>query len=123
MKRTRNDMHRASTPARDTACFNAANSAPAEASEKAILSAFAEHQDEINRRLKVNMEAKPIFLVAAEAFMTLPASWEWKLPVEVGNLIVNKVITLGPDEGDGLEGLKSLVIANDIVKLRHAETS
>ena len=51
-----------------------------------VPSAFDEHQDEIDRRLAVNAKAKPFVLPAAEAFMTLPASWEWKLLVEVSAL-------------------------------------
>lgn len=81
-------------------------------------SAFAKYQVELDRRLDMNAKAKPLVLPAAEAFMTLPASLEWALPLEVGALIVEAMITPGPGEGDGLEGLKSLVIASDIVKAR-----
>lgn len=75
----------------------------------------------IRRRLKVNQNAKPFALAAADAFMTLPTSWESKLPVEVGALIVKEMIVRAPVEGDGVEGLKSLIIASDIVKQRHCD--
>jgi Ran GTPase-activating protein (RanGAP) involved in mRNA processing and transport len=89
-----------------------------------VPSAFGEHQDETDRRLTKNAEARPFALFATEALGTLPLFQEWKLPLEVGALIVKNMITLGPNEGDGLEGLKSLVIASDIVKHGHGnETS
>ena len=79
--------------------------------------------EDVDRRLQVNMNAKPFALPAAEAFMTLPTSWESKLPLEVGALIVKEMIVRAPVEGDGVEGLRSLVIANDIVKQRHRDTT
>ena len=89
--------------------------------DAARATSFAGHQDEIDRRLTMNEEAKPFIVPAAEAFLTLPVASEWKLPLEVGALIVKDMITLGPDEGDGLEGLQSLVIANDIAKQRNRD--
>ena len=75
----------------------------------------------IYHRLTMNKEAEPLALAAAEAFKRLPTSWEWELTVEVCALIVKDMITLGPDEGDGLQGLKSLVVASDIVKRRNGD--
>lgn len=81
------------------------------------------HRHEIEPRLAINHDAKRLVVPAAEAFLTLPVSHESKLPQEVGDLIAKAMIVHGPDRGDGLLGLESLVIASDIVKLRHAETS
>ena len=75
----------------------------------------------VRRRLQVNRNAKPFALAAADAFMTLPTSWESKLSLEVGALIVKEMIVRAPVEGDGVEGLKSLIIASDIVKQRHCD--
>ena len=81
---------------------------------------FLDSFEPVDRRLQVNRNAKLLALpAAAEAFMTLPTSWESKLPVEIGALIVKEMIVRAPVEGDGVEGLKSLVIASDIVKQRH----
>lgn len=77
--------------------------------------------DEIDRRVDVNHLAKPLALPAAEAFLTLPTSWDSQLPLEVGALIVKEMITLGPDQGDGVQGMESLVIASDIVKQRERD--
>jgi hypothetical protein len=77
--------------------------------------------DEIDRRVDVNDLAKPLALPAAEAFLTLPTSWDSQLPLEVGALIVKEMITLGPDQGDGVQGMESLVIASDIVKQRERD--
>ena len=75
----------------------------------------------VRRRLQENKNAKPFALAAADAFMTLPTSWESKLPVEIGALIVKEMIVRAPVEGDGVEGLKSLIIASDIVKQRNCD--
>nr|WP_314627632.1 hypothetical protein [uncultured Noviherbaspirillum sp.] len=82
--------------------------------------AFAEHHPGIDRCLHMN-QAIPLLLPTTEAFLTLPASWESTLPPELGNLIVRQMVALGPDQDPGCEGLKSLVIANDIVKQRHCD--
>jgi Ran GTPase-activating protein (RanGAP) involved in mRNA processing and transport len=86
-----------------------------------VPSAFGEHQEAIDRHLAKTALAKPFVLPAALAFGTLPTSREWKLAVEVGALIVKNMVALGPNEGDGLEGLKSLVIASDIVRQRELD--
>jgi Ran GTPase-activating protein (RanGAP) involved in mRNA processing and transport len=56
--------------------------------------------------------------LATEAFQTLPTSWESKLPPKVGAMIVENILTQGPD---GVQGLESLVIASDIVKQRERD--
>ena len=75
----------------------------------------------IFNRLAVNKDAKALAAPAAEAFSTLPTSWECKLPVEVGALIVKAIIGLRSGKGNGVEGLRSLVIASDIVKQRNRD--
>jgi hypothetical protein len=76
--------------------------------------------DEIDRRVDVNHLAKPLAAPAAEAFHTLP-SWNSKLPLEVGALIVKEMIMLGPGQGDGVQGLESLVYESAIAKQRESD--
>jgi hypothetical protein len=77
---------------------------------------------DIQRRLDVNKRAKPLAAPAAEALTTLASSRGSGFPLEVGALIVQNMITLGPDQGDSVQGLESLVIGSSIMQKRELAT-